>query len=160
MHPNFLAILVAAIVPLVVGFIYYNPKVFGTIWMKEAGLTHEQLKDTKMLPIFIVSLIYSFLIAFFLQTVVIHQNGAISLVGGDPLKALPSFNAFMADYANAFRTFKHGALHGALLGIFIVLPVIGTGAMYEKRSFKYVLIASGYWIVSMAIMGAIICGWV
>jgi hypothetical protein len=30
MTPNFLIILLAAIVPLIIGFIWYNPKVFGT----------------------------------------------------------------------------------------------------------------------------------
>ena len=39
MNINFLALLLAALSTLVVGFIWYNPKVFGNIWMKEAGLT-------------------------------------------------------------------------------------------------------------------------
>ena len=30
---NFYAILAATLVSLVVGFVWYNPKVFGTIWM-------------------------------------------------------------------------------------------------------------------------------
>ena len=36
---NFLALIVASLSTLVVGFIWYNPKVFGTIWMKEIGMT-------------------------------------------------------------------------------------------------------------------------
>ena len=36
--------LIAALIPLLVGFIYYNPKVMGNAWMKETGLNEEQLK--------------------------------------------------------------------------------------------------------------------
>lgn len=88
---------------------------------------------------------------------VIHQFGALGMVGGDASKALPSYEAFMADYGTAFRTFKHGALHGFMTGLFLTLPVIGTNALYEKRSFKYVLISGGFWAVCFMIMGGIIC---
>jgi hypothetical protein len=88
---------------------------------------------------------------------VIHQFGALGMVGGDPTIAKPSYEAFMADYGSAFRTFKHGALHGFMTGLFLILPVIGVNALYERRSFKYVLISGGYWVVSMMIMGGIIC---
>jgi len=85
--------------------------------------------------------------------------GAFSMVGGDVENALPSYQAFMDDYGEAFRTFKHGALHGVLAGIFIALPLIGTNALFERKGAKYIFINSGYWIVTFGIMGAIICGW-
>jgi hypothetical protein len=31
--------------------------------------------------------------------------------------------------------------------------------MFEKKSVKYVAINAGYWIVTLAIMGGIICQW-
>lgn len=159
MEINFLALLLSALSTLVVGFIWYNPKVFGTIWMKESGMTEEKMKGSNMIMIFGLSLVYAFLISFILQSLVIHQTGAIGMVGGPMLieTAKPSFTAFMADYGDAFRTFKHGALHGFFTGLFMILPVIGTNALYEKRSFKYVLVTSGFWIVSLMIMGGIIC---
>ena len=58
------------------------------------------------------------------------------MVGGDPTIAKPSYAEFMADYGNAFRTYKHGALHGFITGLLLVLPVIGTNALYERRRFK------------------------
>ena len=157
MNINWIAILLAALSTLVVGFIWYNPKVFGNIWMKEAGLKEEDMKGVNMVKTFSLSIVYAFLISFILQMMVIHQFGALGMVGGDPSKALPSYNAFMADYGTAFRTFKHGALHGFMAGLFMILPIIGTGALYERRSFKYVMISGGYWIVSFIIMGGIIC---
>jgi hypothetical protein len=159
MEFNFLALLVAAISTLVVGFIWYNPKVFGTIWMKESGMTEEKMKGSNMAMIFGLSFFYAFLLSFVLQMLVIHQFGAIGMVGGDPTIAKPSFAEFMSDYGNAFRSFKHGALHGCIAGIFLALPIIATNALYERRSYKYILVTAGFWTVCFTIMGAIICGW-
>ncbi len=157
MNINFLALALASLSTLVVGFIWYNPKVFGNIWMKEAGLKQEDMKDFNMIKIFGLSLVYAFLISFILQMLTIHQFGAFGMIGGDVALAKPSYTAFMADYGTAFRTFKHGALHGFMTGLFMILPVTGIGALYEQKSFKYVLVTSGYWIVSFTIMGGIIC---
>ena len=59
--------------------------------------------------------------------------------------------------SGSFHTFKHGAFHGALLGIFTILPIIATGAMFERKGFKYIAINAGYWILCLTIMGAIVC---
>lgn len=159
MEINFLALFVAALSTLVVGFVWYNPKVFGTIWMKESGLTEEKMKGGNMLLTFGVSLLYAFFISLILQMLTIHQFGALGMVGGDPSIAKPSYEAFMADYGLAFRSFKHGALHGFMTGLFLALPLIGTNALYERRSFKYTLVTGGFWIVCFMIMGGIICAW-
>jgi hypothetical protein len=156
---NYMAILVAAIVPFIIGFAWYNPKLFGTTWMREAEMTEEKMKSGNMAVIFIVTLILSFILAFFVQTLTIHQMSAASLMGGDPELAKPSYEAFMNDYKDAFRTFKHGALHGVLAGLFLFFPVIAINGLFERKSWKYIMINSGYWIVSLAIMGAIVCGW-
>ncbi|WP_452225437.1 DUF1761 domain-containing protein [Lacinutrix chionoecetis] len=157
---NFLAITVAAIVPIILGFLWYNPKLFGNAWMREAEMTPEKMKGGNMAVIFIITLILSFMLSFFLQQLTNHQTGAVQLTGGDPAMAKPSFDAFMADYGNAFRTYKHGALHGVLAGIFLFFPVIAINGMFERKSWKYIFINSGYWVVTLAIMGAIVCGWV
>jgi hypothetical protein len=157
MEINFLAILIAALSTIVVGFIWYNPKIFGTIWMKEAGITEERMKGSNMIAIFAMSILYAFFISFILQFLVIHQFGAFGMIGGKIAEAKPSYTAFMTDYGNEYRTFKHGALHGFMAGLFFALPIIGVGSLYERRSWKYVLIAGGYWVVSCMIMGGIIC---
>ena len=159
MEINFLAIIAAAVSALVVGFVWYNPKVFGNAWMQAADMSEEKIKGGNMAKIFGLALFFALLLAFALQFITIHQTGAMGMVGGDPTKALPSYDAFMADYGNAFRTFKHGALHGTIAGVFIALPIIGTNALFERKSAKYIFINSGYWIVTLAIMGGIVCGW-
>jgi hypothetical protein len=160
MEINFLAILTAAISALVVGFVWYNPKVFGNAWMQAAGMSEEQIKGGNMGKIFALALLFAFLLAFALQFLVIHQTGAYGMIGGEENDAiLPSFQAFMDDYGNTFRTFKHGVLHGVIAGVFIALPILGTNALFERKGAKYIIINSGYWIVTLAIMGGIICAW-
>ncbi|MEZ0005884.1 hypothetical protein ABH942_001241 [Flavobacterium sp. 28YEA47A] len=160
MEVNFLALLVAALSTLVVGFIWYNPKVFGTAWMNSAGLTEEKLKGANMAKIFGLSILFAFFMAFILQFLVIHQWGVLGATGGDPDKAGPAYDAFMAQYGTNFRTFKHGALHGFMTGLFFTFPLVAINAMFERKSWKFIFINSGYWIVNLTIMGGIICAWI
>lgn len=160
MEINFLALITAAASALVIGFIWYNPKVFGTAWLRAAEMTEEKMKGANMGIIFGVALILAFLLAMSMQMLTIHQIGAMGMVGGDTENALPSYSAFMSDYGMAYRSYGHGALHGAMSGVFIALPIIGTNALFERKGAKYIFINSGYWIATMTVMGSIVCGWV
>mgnify|MGYP000005839846 FL=1 len=155
---NPIAIPIAAVAALVVGFIWYNPKVFGNAWMKAAGMTEEQIKGGNMAKIFGLALLFAVLLSILLMQFTNHQWGAMGMIGGEPETAKESFEAFMADYGTAFRTFKHGALHGTMFGILGALPIIGTNALFERKGAKYIFINAGYWIVTLAVMGAILCG--
>ncbi len=98
-----------------------------------------------------------------LTGIVIHQNHIYSVLMNEPglyEKGSPLFNyvaEFMEKYGKNFRTFKHGALHGALSGIFFALPVIGINALFERRGWKYTTVHIGYWTITLALMGGIIC---
>jgi hypothetical protein len=162
MEINFLAPVVAAFTTLLVGFIWYHPSVFGTLWMKEANLTQEGLEKGSMLKIFGLTFVFSIFIGMIMQTITIHQLGAFGMIGG-PTKlaeAKPSFMTFMNDYGTSFRTAKHGALHGFFTGLFFALPMIAINGLFERRSWKYIFIHAGYWIVSLTIIGAIVCAWI
>lgn len=155
---NPIACLVAALSTFLVGFIWYNPKVFGTIWMNETGMTEEKAQRGNMLKIFGLTLLFSLLISFMVvPMMVIHQIGAIQLVGGDETNA--SLIEFLKDKGDAFRSFKHGALHGCMAGLTFILPVTAINGLFEHKSWKYILVTAGYWVVSLTLMGAIICGW-
>lgn len=155
---NPIAIPIAAVAALVVGFIWYNPKVFGNAWMQAAGMTEEKMKGANMGVIFGLALLFAAMLAILLMQFTNHQWGALGMIGGDPEVAKESFNVFMGDYETAFRTFKHGALHGTIFGVLGALPIIGTNALFERKGAKYIFINAGYWIVTLAIMGAILCG--
>ena len=49
---NFYAVLVSTLVTLLVGFVWYHPKVFGTLWMNETGMTEEKARQSSMLKVF------------------------------------------------------------------------------------------------------------
>lgn len=151
---------VAALVPTIVGFIWYNPKVFGTAWMNAAGLTMERLRQGNMAGTMLLCYVFSFFAAFIIQTMVVHQFGAMGMVGGKPETALPSYAAFMHDYGTAYRTFKHGAFHGTMGGLFLAFPIVAINAMFEKKSWKFIFINAGFWVACFALMGGILCAWV
>lgn len=161
MEMNYWAMIVAALVTLVVGFIWYHPKVFGMAWMHASGLTEEELKKGNMLKIFGFTIILSLMMTMVIMALTVHQTGAYGMVGGMAIdETLPSFQVFMDDYGMAFRTFKHGAFHGFIAGLFFAFPINAINGLFEHKSAKYIFINSGYWIVTLTIMGAIICGWV
>lgn len=75
-------------------------------------------------------------------------------------EALPSYQAFMNDYGTAFRTFKHGALHGFMSGLLFAFPINAINGLFERKSWRYIWVNSGYWIVTLTLIGSLICGWV
>lgn len=156
---NFLAILVAALVPLIIGFVWYNPKVLGSAWMRESGMTEDKMKGANVGLIFFFTIILSLFIAFFMQFLTIHQFGASGMIGGDEANAKPSYFAFMKDYGMAYRSFGHGALHGFIATLFLIFPLFAINSLFERRSWKYIFINVAYWAISLTIMGGIICGW-
>lgn len=158
MEMNYLILFVAALIPMLIGFIWYNPKTFGNTWMKAADMTEDKINSGKMGVIFGVSYIFSILIASALMGFVIHQMGVFSLVGGNAeLLQTGTAAAFMAEYGNEFRTFKHGLLHGVIAGFTIALPILGINALFERKGFKYIAVNAGYWIVTLGLMGGVIC---
>ncbi|MCA0131267.1 DUF1761 domain-containing protein [Winogradskyella alexanderae] len=157
MELNFMAIVVAAIVPLVIGAVWYNPAVLGTAWMKASGMTEEKMKSGNIGIIFGITLVLSFMLAFSVNGMVIHQVAAQQLAFTNP--DAESFKAFMEEFGNMHRSFGHGALHGAIGALFFVLPVLGINALFERKGWKYILINFGYWLVALTVMGAILCGW-
>jgi hypothetical protein len=163
LKPNFIVLLLTALIPLITGFIWYNSKTFGNAWMKAADMTPEKAKGANMALVFGLTYLFSFLLAIALSPIVIHQYHLFSIVMGDPDMNNPSselgmwLKGFYDKYGNNYRTFKHGTLHGSMTGIFIALPILAVNAMFERKGFKYVAINAGYWIVTMALMGGVIC---
>ncbi|GAA4455975.1 DUF1761 domain-containing protein [Rurimicrobium arvi] len=166
MQINFIAVLAAALIPMIMGFIWYNPKVVGNAWMRESGMNEEKMKGANMAVIFSLSFVFSFMLALALQMLVIHQFHIGSLFAHHQQDlANPStetgalYQTIMTRYGSEFRTFKHGAFHGILSSVFLVLPIIGINAMFERKSWKYVWIHLGYWAISFALMGGVLCAW-
>lgn len=163
MAPNFIVLALAALIPLIVGFAWYNPKVFGHVWIKNSGKTQEELKAGNLLVIFGLTYLFGLFLALALFSMVIHQAGLYSMVQGnpdlnDPASKLSETIKFLMDnYGQNFRTFKHGVLHGIIGALFVGLPLIGITALFERRGASYIFVHLGYWMLTMALMGGIIC---
>lgn len=159
---HILFIFVAALIPLFIGFIWYNPKVFGAAWMKAADMTDDKIKGANMALIFGLTFLCSLILATGMQFMVVHQFHFASILkfqsdSQDPNSVSSQLlKQLMELYGDSHRTFKHGALHGILGSLFIVMPAITINALFERKGFKYIAINVGYWAVSMALMGGVI----
>ena len=141
MEMNYLVLFLAALVPILIGFFWYG-SLFGNVWMKEMNFTKASLAGKNMVLTLILSYVFSFLLAFFLLFLVIHQMGVMQVLQGEPGfedqtgEAFTFFQNFLGTYGDRFRTFKHGALHGTMSGIFFVLPILSIVAMFERKKCK------------------------
>ncbi len=152
-----------ALVPLIIGFIWYSDKVFGIAWKNEIGFIDNREKPTGLGKIFGFSYVFGLMIMFFIPSIVIHQyHMASTLLGTEGFGIQGSeiqlyFQNFMSEHGSKFRTFKHGVLHGMITALFFVFPIIGLNALFEKKTFKYIFIHVGYWMITLGIMGGLAC---
>lgn len=129
---NWLAVLLSTLVFYGLGAFWYAPPVFGKAWMKAIGKDKDNVKqDVNMIKIFITT---------FVLTLIMVVNLAFFISG-------PSVGA------------GEGALYGFLTGFGWVAMSIALTALYEQRSFTYILINSGYLTVGFTVVGLILGAW-
>ena len=131
MHINHFAVLSAALAAFVIGGVWYSPILFHKAWMNASGLNERDLRQGGMGKIFGLSFLLSLIMAY---------NLAAFLAAPD-------------------TTMLWGATAGALAGIGWVALSIGVVGLFERRSWKYVLINGGYFATTFIAMGAIIGAW-
>jgi hypothetical protein len=130
-HLNWLAVLAAAVSTFALGGLWYSPVLFGRAWMLANNLDEADLAKSNMAKIFGLAL---------LLAVIMAANLA----------------AFLAEPKT---TAAWGATAGFLAGFGWVALGIATIALFERRSWKYILINGGYMTVSFTVMGLIIGAW-
>src|SRR5262245_38256241 len=130
---NIIAILLMALLPLVIGFIWFHPKVFGNLWMRESGMTEEKARAGSMVKKLLVTYLFSFFIAFTLNTIAVHDSfidGATFYKTNRTMKPEPGSE--LAQWQEYYKTnlaadnhiFTHGAFHAFfIVGLGIVLPL-------------------------------------
>jgi Protein of unknown function (DUF1761) len=168
MKINWLLVLATSLIPVLVGMLWYSKMLFNNAWMQAAGMSMDDNKKINMGKAIGLAILLGVFMSVCMVIWTIHQFSFFSVFGSmtdqaalkDPTSSLSMYtNDFLTKYGQNFRTFKHGALHGTIGGIFLGFPFIGMNAIWEGKSFKYVLIHVGYWIVTLALMGGIICQW-
>ncbi len=156
---EWLYLVLAALIPMIVGFIYYHPKLAGTAWMKATGLTDEKMKSGNMGVILIASLFLSFLVAVSIAMFTTHQTDLHSMFNdldgyGEEGSVISNLiSDALAISGDRYISFGHGAFHGTFIGLFFVFPIMATNNLFERRPFKLTIINAIYWIITLALMG-------
>lgn len=134
---NWLAVVAASLVGFAIGFIWYGP-LFGKKWMSLVGMTEEDAQNGNMAKVFGVTFIFQFIMAYCL---------AMFFYGsGDPEAA-------------EMITAGTGSFYGFLTGFGWVATALGVNALYEQKSWSYIFINGGFWIVVFTLMGLILGAW-
>jgi hypothetical protein len=134
---NLLAILVAAIATMPIGFLWCSPWLFAKPWMREMGYDHndkERIKDMQKSagPTYFVAFIASLVSAFILALFLHHMNA---------------------------HNLEYGLLIGSDVWLGFVATVQLTGALFMKQSMKLFAINTGYQLVCYLGMSAILTLW-
>lgn len=125
---NFVAVLVAALVFMVVGFVWYSLGVFGRNWMREVGLKESDVRQGPGSGYALAvgaSLVQAFVLAHF-----VHYVGA--------------------------ETAMEGVVTGLWVGFGFVAMAIGLNYVFAKRSAMLWMIDAGYFVVSLMLAGAVL----
>ena len=141
---NFIAIAVAALVPNILGALYYGP-ILGNKWLASLNFSKTDLEGRNEALIYGTALALSFVVSFFIKFIVasLHKD-----IDGNGELVFASF-----------KTFSHGALHGIGLAIGLVVPVVICLGLFQKSKRSNILINSIFWILCFAIMGGILDVW-
>ena len=127
---NYLAVIVAALAHMAIGFLWYGP-LFGETWIRSIGKTREEIAGGGNVP-YVVSTLSTLVMAF-----------ALAL-----LLTLP-------DQVNVVT----GIVFGLLAAVGFIAPAVATGAVFESRPWTVTLLTIGYEGVSLLVMGAILGAW-
>lgn len=141
MHINWAAFAVAVVAQMLVGMIWFNPKVMGKTWARVNGLDVNNMMPEKPGLTYGITFILTIMFTFWLM---INVTGP----GQDT-----------APDGHSFHTFQHGLAHAALLSIMVMLPVFGAPGLFEKRGWGWILVHTGYWFFRMAVGAGILSAW-
>lgn len=128
---NFWAVLVAAIVSMVLGMLWFSPTVFGKIWAKEAGKDIEEMtggSPGSYLAAFVGAIVVAYILAVF--------EGYASVV-----------------------TTTEGLTVAFYAWLGFVVATSLTQIIWEGRSKKLYAINNGYQLISLLVMGVILAVW-
>lgn len=128
---NWLAVIVAAILQVVVGFIWYGP-LFGKTWMSMMGIKPESISREGMGKTYALQVVGSLVTAGVLAKLV-------GMMGA--------------------RTLGAGITAGFWVWLGFVATVTLGSVLYEKRSWSLYAFNNAYQLVSLAVMGAVLAVW-
>ena len=135
---NLLAVLVAALASMVLGFLWYGP-LFGKPWMALMGFSKDSMDKDKakgMTMNYVLMAVGSLVMAYVLSHVTSFAMAYMQVSG------------YMAGLSSGFWTW---------LGF--IAPVAMGAQLWEGKPWKLYPITAGYYLVSLMVMGAILASW-
>ena len=128
---NYWALIVATLIRVVIGALWFSPFAFLESWRKIVGIDEATMNAG--LPRAIVGdVISTFVMAFVLVHAVVYAGAA---------------------------TLGQGAAVGFFNWLGFVFVVQLNATMHENRPFKYLAISSGYNLIALVLMGALLAVW-
>lgn len=137
LHLNWLAVAVSALAYFALGAIWFNPKVFGTMWMQGHGISAPTEEDKKRMPMIMIT------------TLVLCFIGTI---------AMGYFVEVFRYYQVNWRWYS-GAKVAVVAGCGFTGVAMAMNYMYTKKSLKLIIVDSAYHLVGMIGAGIILSVW-
>ena len=132
---NYLAILIASIVSMVIGFLWYAPFLFGNIWAKLKGYTPESFKEAQkgMGKYFALNAVLMVLMAYVLA----HVIG-------------------LSEAFYGYTALKSGFCSALFAWLGFAMPVQAMMTIYGDKKWNLFAIDSGYQLASLLAMGIVL----
>lgn len=132
---NYLAVLVAGIASMVIGFLWYSKLLFARPWMRLMGHTFETMSGSqaKMAPMYFISFVLSLVMAYVLTHVIAMSENFFG------------YDRLMTGLTSAFWMW---------LGF--IMPVQATDVLFGGRKMALFAINTGFQLASVLAMGIVI----
>lgn len=135
---NYLAVLAAAVVSMVIGSVWYGP-LLGKAWMKELGMKHKEMTAAvkqEMMRAYGLMFVGSLVMAYVLAHVTTFASAYTQTTG------VPA-----------------GLMSGFWNWLGFVAPVTLGSVLWEGKSWKMWCINNGYYIITLLAMGVLLALW-
>jgi hypothetical protein len=157
---NWLLLFLTSLIPIILAYVWFKPKVYNLIFKDlNQSLFSFRYTPSNIILLFVLGFMYSITLSY----QVIHQLHIQSLLMNEVGFLKGEGNAYkdliyiFELYGKNFRSFKHGAFHGLLNSIFIVLPILVYSKYTSASSWRSVIFQWMFWMICGVLMGGIIC---
>jgi len=124
-------LIAAALAVIIIGYVWYHPWIFGTLWMRFNGVTPEMAeRGARRAHMYeAIGFLTSVVVAYVMRTLLVGLG--------------------VSDPSNAAKL-------GFLVWLGCAAPVLLGSVLWEHRPFKLYLINAGYWLVALTAMSVIL----
>jgi hypothetical protein len=133
---NLIPVVIAGVINMILGALWYSPYVLGKLWMRSMGKTEEEIKQgssgSSIGFVYVVNTIASLLFAYVLAHIIKFAS---------------------------ITTFAEGVKVGFWVWLGFVVTTVIPGYMYESRPKMLYFIFISYQLISIAAMGGVLAMW-